>query len=128
MSWEDTIKSTGASAEVAKATIEAGYDSRETFQDCVKNATDLSVLLKTVLVKVAGADGLTVENASIHPLNGKLKKLLPAAGGSAAADTHSGNEDTKVRVKGCKVDGAKRAELAKEFEKKRKEIHGKRVG
>ena len=70
MSWEEAITSTGASAEVAKAIIAAGYDSQSVFQDCVRNAADLSVLLKTVLVKVEGAEGLSVKSAPVHPLSG----------------------------------------------------------
>ena len=118
MSWEETIKSTGASAEVAKAIIAAGYDSQSIFQDCVKNAADLSVLLKTVLVKVEGAEGLSVENAPIHPLNGKLKKLLPVECGGPKAASPEGGAEGKLQQKGSKVEGARRSALAKEFEEK----------
>jgi hypothetical protein len=73
--WRDQVMAVGASQEVAEAIITAGYDSETCFQECIKDTQALGTLLKSALV---GKEGLTVENAAIHPLLVKLRKLLPA--------------------------------------------------
>ena len=73
--WKDQVMAVGASEELTEAIIAAGYDSETCFQECIKDTQALGTLLKSALV---GIEGITAENAAIHPLLVKLKKLLPA--------------------------------------------------
>jgi hypothetical protein len=102
--WKEQIEATGASAKVADAIMEAGYTTEDLFQECVKDAAGLVVLLKSALI---GIDGVTTDNSAIHPVLVKLKKLLPAHAAVAAPGGHSAGSETNASKKGLKPEQRK---------------------
>ena len=87
-SWKEQVVAVGVSAAVADAIVAAGYDSEACFQECIKDSQALGTLLKSALV---GIEGVTAENAAIHPLLIKLKRLLPAQTAVEASSADSGS-------------------------------------
>ena len=97
--WKEQVTAVGASETVAEAIIAAGYDSKACFQECIKDAQALGTLLKSALI---GKEGVTADNAAIHPLLIKLKKLLPAQPSAVDGGMVSSTSDSNSSKKSFK--------------------------
>lgn len=87
MSWKKQIVDAGVSESIADALIASGYSSAEKFVASIIDDEAVATLAGTLLVDKV--EGLSKENASVHPVTGDLRMLRRELSGTTAA-AHSG--------------------------------------